>query len=53
MLEAIAIYYAGLGQSVPAPGLIRLGTLDAGLDDLADAGRHLTIRIEQAAAPGT
>ena len=50
MLEAIAIYYAGLGQSVPAPGLIRL---DAGLDDLADAGRHLTIRIEPAAAPGT
>jgi hypothetical protein len=51
--EVIAVYYADLGQTVPDPGLTHLGTLDTGLDDLADAGRQLTIRIEPAAATGT
>jgi hypothetical protein len=48
--DVLAIYYDDLGQAVPAPGLIRLGTLSSGLDELADAGRQLTVRIDLAAA---
>ncbi|WP_328475486.1 cyclophilin-like fold protein [Actinoplanes sp. NBC_00393] len=48
--EVIAVYYDDLGQSVPAPGLIRLGAIDAGLDDLAAAGRRVTIRWDLADA---
>jgi hypothetical protein len=47
--EVIAIYYADLGQTVPDPGLIRLGTVDTGLDNLAHAGRRFTLTIEAAA----
>jgi hypothetical protein len=35
---ALAVYHDDLGQSVPPPGLIHLGGVDTGLDDLADAG---------------
>ncbi|MEU7871745.1 cyclophilin-like fold protein [Dactylosporangium sp. NPDC049140] len=46
--DVIAIYYDDLGQAVPDPGLIRLGTVGPGLDAIAEAGRHLTVRIERA-----
>ena len=46
----IAVYYDDLGQTVPDPGLVRLGVVDAGLDNLADAGRQFTVRIDQAPA---
>jgi hypothetical protein len=36
---AVAIYYDDLGQSVPPPGLIRLGTVVTGLDSIVDGGR--------------
>ncbi|GIF74639.1 cyclophilin-like fold protein [Asanoa siamensis] len=45
--EVLAIYYADLGQTVPAPGLVRLGVVNAGLDQLAGAGRQVTVRIER------
>ena len=48
--EVIAIYYDDLGQTVPAPGLVRLGVVDTGLRYLADAGHRFTVRIERAAA---
>lgn len=41
----LAVFYDDLGQSVPAPGLIRLGSIDAGLDRIATIGRHGTVRI--------
>jgi hypothetical protein len=43
-------YYDDLGQTVPDPGLVRLGVVDAGLDNLANAGRQFTVRIDQAPA---
>jgi hypothetical protein len=51
--EVIAIYYADLGQSVPDPGLVRLGVIDTGLDSLANAGKRFTVHIELATATGT
>ncbi|WP_204008935.1 cyclophilin-like fold protein [Virgisporangium aurantiacum] len=46
--EVIAVYYDDLGQAVPDPGLVRLGTIDTGLDSLANAGRRIAVRIELA-----
>jgi hypothetical protein len=48
--DVLAIYYADLGQAVPAPGLIRLGSVGSGLSGLENAGRQATVRIELAAA---
>ncbi|MFF4616151.1 cyclophilin-like fold protein [Nonomuraea jabiensis] len=48
----IAVYYDDLGQTVPDPGLIRLGVVKTGLDRLAAAGNRVTVRIEPAAATG-
>jgi hypothetical protein len=43
----LAVYYDDLGQSVPPPGLIRLGTVDTGVvDQIADAGGLFTVRID-------
>ncbi|SNT63902.1 hypothetical protein SAMN05421812_11621 [Asanoa hainanensis] len=44
--EVIAIYYDDLGQRVPDPGLVHLGTVNTGLADLAEAGSTVTVRIE-------
>jgi hypothetical protein len=33
----LAIFYVDLGQTVPSPGLVRLGTVDSGLDTIATA----------------
>jgi hypothetical protein len=48
--EMIALYYDDLGQTVPDPGLVRLGVVEAGLASLASAGNRVTVRIESAAA---
>jgi hypothetical protein len=45
---ALAVYYDDLGQSVPPPGLIHVGTIDTGIDDIADAGRQVTVLIDRA-----
>jgi hypothetical protein len=45
----IAVYYDDLGQSVPPPGLIRLGAVDTGLDEIAGAGRQVTVHIDRVA----
>jgi hypothetical protein len=47
--EVIAVYYDDLGQPVPAPGLIRLGVVDTGLEALAGACGRVTVRIDLAA----
>lgn len=47
--EVIAVYYDDLGLRVPAPGLIRLGVIDTGLDHLTNACEQVTVRIELAA----
>lgn len=41
----LAIYYADLGQGVPPEGLIRLGSVQAGLAALADGGGQLEARV--------
>ncbi|WP_344492161.1 cyclophilin-like fold protein [Nonomuraea monospora] len=43
----IAVYYDDLGQTVPGPGLVRLGVVDAGLDRLASARGQVTVRFER------
>jgi hypothetical protein len=42
----IAIFYADDGQTIPQPGLVRLGTIDAGLDVIATAGSDFEMTIE-------
>lgn len=44
--ETLAVFYDDLGQTVPAPGLIRLGTVDADLTALADAGNRLQVSVD-------
>jgi hypothetical protein len=44
---ALAVYYDDLGQSVPPPGLVQLGTVETGLDEIADAGGLVTVRFER------
>lgn len=41
----LAVYYDDLGQSVPPPGLVQLGVLDTDVDQIADVGRHTTVRL--------
>lgn len=41
----IAIFYAD-GQAIPQPGLVRLGTIDTGLDVIAAAGDDFQMTIE-------
>ena len=43
----LAIFHDALGQAVPPPGLIRLGTVDTGLDALASPG-DVTVTIRWA-----
>ena len=43
--STFGIFYDDLGQSIPDPGLVRLGTVDAGTDRIADAGNRLTVQI--------
>jgi hypothetical protein len=43
--NTFAIFYEDLDQSIPEPGLVRLGTVDAGTDRIAEAGRRFTVQI--------
>jgi hypothetical protein len=46
--EDLAIVYAVKGSgSIPSPGLIPLGTVDAGLETIAEAGEAFQLRIER------
>jgi hypothetical protein len=42
----IAIFYADDGQAIPQPGLVRLGTIDTGLEVIAAAGNDFEMTIE-------
>jgi hypothetical protein len=43
-----AVFYDDLGQSIPDPGLVRLGAVDTGMDRIADAGNRFPVRIDLA-----
>jgi hypothetical protein len=43
----VAIVYDAWGQSVPPPGMVRLGAVDAGLDAIASAGTDFTMTIRR------
>jgi hypothetical protein len=43
----IAIVYAGGGRPIPQPGLVRLGTVDGGLDVVAAAGDEFEMTVER------
>jgi hypothetical protein len=45
--DHIAIFYADLDQSVPPPGLVRLGVVGSGLDAIASAGNRSTVWIDR------
>ena len=49
--STFAIFYDDLGQSIPDPGLVPLGTVDTDLDRIADAGNRFTVRIDLADHP--
>ena len=42
----IAIFYADDGQTIPQPGLVRLGSIDGGLEVIAAAGNDFQLTIE-------
>ena len=44
----LAIVYDALNELVPPPGLVRLGTVDAGLGAIASAGNDVTMTIRSA-----
>ena len=45
--RALAVVYAVQGDgAIPSPGLIPLGTIDSGLQLIADAGDAFQLRIE-------
>ena len=46
----LAVYYDDLGQTVPPPGLVQLGVLDTGVNEIADLGRQVTVRIGRGSA---
>jgi len=43
--STFAIFYDDLGQSIPDPGLVRLGTVDTRTDRIAEAGNRFTVQI--------
>jgi len=43
----IGIFYVDLGQTVPPPGMVQLGTVTSGLPTIASAGNRFTVSIEQ------
>ena len=46
--HTVAIFYDDLGQTVPPPGLVRLGVVDSGLASVSTAGNRFAVRIELA-----
>ena len=51
--HSIAIFHADLGQSVPPPGLVRLGVVGSGLSSIDSAGNRFVVRVEAAAGTAT
>ena len=51
--QLLAVFYDDLGQTVPAPGLIRLGTVDGDLALVASAGNRVRVRIDLADSAST
>lgn len=49
--STFAVFYADLGQSIPDPGLVPLGTVDTGIEWIAEAGNRFPIRIDVADHP--
>jgi hypothetical protein len=43
----IGIFYDDLGQTVPPPGMVQLGTVTIGLPTIASAGNRFVVSIEQ------
>ncbi len=43
----IAVVYDDLGQTVPPPGLVQLGTVTDGLSVIASAGNRFTVSVER------
>ena len=43
--STFAIFYEDLDQSIPYPGLVQLGTVDATPDKIAQAGNRLTVQM--------
>jgi hypothetical protein len=46
--QILAVFYDDLNQTVPAPGLIRLGAVDGDLAPVADAGNRVRVRVDLA-----
>ena len=44
----VGIVYDDLGQTVPPPGMVQLGTVTSGLPTIASAGNRFTVSIERA-----
>jgi hypothetical protein len=44
----VGIFYDDLGQTVPPPGMVQLGTVTSGLPMIASAGNRFTVSIERA-----
>lgn len=51
--RTIAIFYDDLGQSIPAPGLVRLGVVGSGLSAIGTERNSFPVRIDPAAGAGT
>ena len=51
--HTVAVFYDDLDQSVPAPGLVRLGVVNGGLAAIRSAGNSYRVRIEPAAGTST
>jgi hypothetical protein len=43
----LAVVYDTLNRSIPPPGLVRLGTVQTGLQAIASAGNHFTMTIKR------
>jgi hypothetical protein len=50
--DTLAIVYGGVGPVVPDPGLVQIGVVNVGLDELADTGNRTSVRIDLATEPG-
>lgn len=51
--QMVAVFYDDLAQSVPAPGLIRLGAVTGDLTPIGAAGNRVRVRVAVADATST
>ena len=49
--QTLAVFYDDLGQTVPSPGLIRLGAVDGDLASVASAGNRIRVLVDLADSP--